>query len=105
MKCSYFAFIELLRMSIPHHFLKINCSKNCIAKASVPDPDVFLQVLVTTVKALLGLGDLGHCISNFNGRSPHHGVEQLTLSFRRHTFCGEINPVCVSRSGLVQAES
>lgn len=101
-KCSCFVFIEMLLMSIPHP-LKILQYKT--AKPSIPDPDVFLQVLVAAVEALLGLGNLGHCISNFDGRPPHHGVEQLTLSFRWHAFCGEINPVCVSRSWLVQAES
>lgn len=48
--------------------------------------DVLVQVFIIAVEALLGLGYFGHCVTDFDGRAPHHGVEQLALSFGRHAF-------------------
>ena len=64
-------------------------------------PDVLLQVFVVAVEALLGLGYTGHSVSDFDGRSPHHGVEQHAFSFGGHALFGEVNSVCVPGSGLV----
>lgn len=72
-----------------------------VCKPVLPYPDVLLQVFVVAVEALLGLGYTGHSVSDFDGGSPHHGVEQLALSFGGHALCGEVNSVCVPGSGLV----